>query len=249
MLCILSTIQKFMVDAPFVLKAYLIPFLFGGLAGAVIGVWDLRLRNAMKSLQEYEKTLEHSIAKKTEQLKLLNTELSRQALYDGLTNTRNYRDYKEHIKRVWARWKRGNVHFTVMMCDLDYFKNYNDTYGHLKGDDCLKAVAKALSEVVRRPNDYLARYGGEEFVIILPDTGLDGAVEMAERARAVVQQLGIEHESSECSGVVTLSIGVAATDRTKLTESYTSLVSAADEALYEAKNAGRNKVRVFEQVT
>ncbi len=175
---------------------------------------------------------------------MLNTELSHLALYDGLTNTRNYRDYKEHIKKEWGRWKRGDGELAVLMCDLDYFKKYNDTYGHLKGDECLVAVATALKEVIKRPNDYLARYGGEEFVFILPDTDLEGALRIAENARTAVRQLGIEHKSSENFDVVTVSIGIATTSQLDTVDSYKSLMSVADEALYVAKNSGRDKVMV-----
>ena len=132
----------------------------------------------------------------------------------------------------------------VAMIDLDDFKFYNDTYGHLAGDECLKKVAHALTEAVRRPSDLVARYGGEEFAIVLPNTDFPGMVLIAEACRKSVESLAIPHSGSLVSGVITISLGLAGiTEEQRSTE---SLFAAADSALYKAKNSGRNKVVVFE---
>jgi diguanylate cyclase (GGDEF)-like protein len=127
------------------------------------------------------------------------------------------------------------------MCDVDYFKRYNDTYGHLAGDDCLRAIAAVMRQSVRRPADLVARYGGEEFVMILPTTNLNGAAKIAESIRIAVRNLKIEHISSTVNRYVTVSLGVA--------EAYPSdqfkpelLVETADQAMYAAKRRGRNCV-------
>ncbi len=130
------------------------------------------------------------------------------------------------------------------MGDVDFFKQYNDGYGHQAGDECLKAVAVALREKLRRPADIVARYGGEEFAAILPDTGPEGAMQVAEAMRAGVQALGVLHDSSKF-GVVTVSFGVA-TLSPELSEGMPKLLSAADWALYEAKRQGRNCVHAAE---
>jgi diguanylate cyclase (GGDEF)-like protein len=127
------------------------------------------------------------------------------------------------------------------MMDIDFFKLFNDTYGHYKGDECLIMVAKALSEALLRPTDFVARYGGEEFVAILPDTAEDGAVIVAEKLRTSVEQLRIPHAKSTVLGYVTLSLGVGGfspASEAPLSET----VTLVDKALYEAKHKGRNRV-------
>ena len=129
----------------------------------------------------------------------------------------------------------------VVMIDIDWFKDFNDSYGHQRGDDCLRQVAAALADGLSRTGDAIARYGGEEFAVILPATDLEGAVRVAEQLRRRVQALGIPNQASQYSGVVTVSCGVAAIEPNLATDSQV-LVAAADRALYEAKKAGRNRV-------
>jgi diguanylate cyclase (GGDEF)-like protein len=128
------------------------------------------------------------------------------------------------------------------MVDIDYFKQYNDTYGHQAGDTCLQQVAKAIGEIVSRPGDLPARYGGEEFVVVLPKTDATGAAIVAEKMRATVHALRLQHASSQVSNRVTISIGVAAMVPPEKSEPAV-LVAAADQALYRAKREGRNRVR------
>src|SRR5690606_27513317 len=135
---------------------------------------------------------------------------------------------------------------SVLLCDVDCFKAYNDFYGHLAGDACLQRVAGVLSSIVRRANDVIARYGGEEFVIVLPTTDSEGALRIAEEARALVRTLAIPHERSHVAPVVTLSIGVASADAEKLEGGPEELLRRADAALYTAKREGRDQVVEYE---
>ena len=126
------------------------------------------------------------------------------------------------------------------MCDIDFFKNYNDTYGHVEGDDCLRKVSLLIKQSVRRPADLAARYGGEEFVLVLPNTDLEGAMAIANIIREGLMRLEITHEDSAVSQYVTLSMGV--TSLVPMTDSHPSvLITAADYALYRAKELGRNQ--------
>ena len=167
--------------------------------------------------------------------------LRSQTFADGLTGIANRRNFDETIEKEFRRAKRTPAPLSLIMIDIDYFKAYNDLYGHQKGDQCLIQVALALTEVLQRPSDLVARYGGEEFAIILPDTNADGALKIGEALRTTVEILGIEHGYSHTAKHVTISVGVA----TRLPEQDTeiaTLIGAADRSLYEAKNSGRNRV-------
>ena len=175
---------------------------------------------------------------------LLHQQLSQLALLDSLTRVYNRRAFDRQLKREWGRLKRIPAPLSLVMCDVDCFKIYNDTYGHQQGDRCLQQVAKAISSVLKRPADLLARYGGEEFVVILPHTPQAGAANVAEAIRRAVKDLEIPHHNSLVDSVVTLSLGVASTtpaakDNTQL------LIEAADLALYQAKERGRDCVAVY----
>ena len=161
---------------------------------------------------------------------------------DGLTGIANRRRFDEMLEREWRRCRRNAKPLSLLMMDVDFFKRYNDHYGHIAGDDCLKAVAVALCSVVKRPGDLVARYGGEEFVALLPETVAPGALEVAEAINHAINDLDIPHAESEASGHVTLSIGCATLvpggNKVPL-----ELVEAADGRLYTAKEEGRNCVR------
>ncbi len=160
---------------------------------------------------------------------------------DGLTGIANRRALEDHFENEWKRMKRAENPLTVLMCDIDYFKNYNDYYGHQAGDDCLKRVAPIFLENCRRPGDIAARYGGEEFTLVLPETDLQGGRRLAEKIRSAIEALAIEHMNSAVSDYVTVSIGLASTvpsDESKADE----LLALADRMLYAAKEAGRNRV-------
>jgi diguanylate cyclase (GGDEF)-like protein len=170
-----------------------------------------------------------------------NLQLERLARVDALTGIANRRALDEALGAEWRRAARASNCLTLVLVDIDFFKAYNDTYGHPAGDACLARVARLLESVLRRPADLAGRFGGEEFVILLPDTSLEGAFAVAERVRAGVEAFGIVHTASSVASVVTISAGVAsATPAAGILPP--SLVEAADTALYEAKAAGRNRV-------
>lgn len=243
LLAFFSTFQKMLIGASLELKGYIVPIVFGGITGLIIGLRSLRLKNAIKQLKIYEEELERKIEEKTRNLEAANKELSRLALIDGLTHVPNRIDYESQIVKEWSRWKRAGSRFSVLLCDVDYFKKYNDTYGHLKGDDCLISVASALNKLKKRPNDYIARYGGEEFILLFPGTDIEDTIKIAESACKAVEFLKIEHKMSNCSNYVTISIGLATTEDVPEATDYKELVDLADQALYLAKEEGRNRVK------
>ncbi|MFL0195468.1 GGDEF domain-containing protein [Clostridium sp. WILCCON 0269] len=162
---------------------------------------------------------------------------------DFLTNLYNRRFFNELLIREWESCARGKCFLSVLMLDIDKFKDYNDTYGHLKGDKCLKLISKCLKKDINGSRDIVARYGGEEFVVLMPETDLGRAKYIAEKIREEIEKLQILHEGFQCYGIVTVSIGVAATiPREK--SSPENLMYIADKALYRAKESGRNRVNV-----
>ncbi len=172
-----------------------------------------------------------------------NAELERLSSLDGLTGLFNRRYFDDNLVKEWKQAVRNNTELSLLIVDIDYFKNYNDYYGHLAGDDCLRKVAQSLYEALMRPSDIIARYGGEEFTAILPNTGSGGAARVARRMMESVAQLAIEHQASPVADTVTVSIGAASSfSDGKL--SATSLLGRADKALYEAKKNGRNCFRM-----
>ena len=162
---------------------------------------------------------------------------------DGLTGIANYRYFQENFDREWKHGIRIAEQISLIMCDIDFFKAYNDAYGHQKGDKCLQLIAGSLSETLKRPRDIIARYGGEEFIVILPDTNLNGASSVAEAMRVKVESLKIAHHKSKVSEFVTISLGVATIIPSKDSQD-SELISAADKALYQAKEEGRNRVKL-----
>lgn len=180
--------------------------------------------------------------KRTERaLQRANQQLQRLATLDGLTQIANRRRFDEHLNQEWRRLSREHAPISLIMSDIDHFKHYNDTYGHQMGDDCLKAVARAISETARRPADLAARYGGEEFAVILPNTSASGALQVARDIQKEIEGLNIPHDSSPVSPRVTLSLGVATmVPDTRLPPE--TIVERADRALYQAKEQGRNRI-------
>lgn len=179
--------------------------------------------------------------KKTEAaLKKANLELQRLATLDELTGVANRRQFNQYLNKEWRRLARENLPLSLIMCDIDYFKKYNDTYGHLAGDFCLQQVAQVISHTIKRPGDIVARYGGEEFVIILPNTNGKGALKVAENIRKEIENLKIIHAESAVNKYITLSAGVASLIPQHQFDT-TLLIAVADKALYEAKKKGRNQ--------
>ena len=174
-----------------------------------------------------------------QQLEIANRELHRLATLDGLTGVANRRRFDEYLDAEWRHLAREKLPLSLILCDIDFFKRYNDTYGHQAGDACLRRVADALCFCAKRSVDLVARYGGEEFAVIMPNTTLMGASQVAEEIWAVVNALEIEHTQSAVSDRVTISSGIACINPA-LNMSPTVLIAAADAALYKAKAAGRN---------
>ncbi len=177
------------------------------------------------------------------ELQQANQELKRLASLDGLTRIANRRHFDERLQLEWRRLFREKSSLSLILCDIDEFKNYNDTYGHLAGDYCLRQVASAISEAVKRSGDLVARYGGEEFAVILPNTTADGAACVAEDIKQELHNLKIPHPRSCVSEYVTLSLGLSSTVPT-LKNPPDALIAVADTALYEAKQQGKNRIIV-----
>jgi len=184
---------------------------------------------AFRELRELQKELEAK-----------NIELQRLSAIDGLTGIPNRRSFDEYIAKEWLRAVREETCLSLLLIDIDFFKKYNDGYGHQGGDDCLRKVATALANTMRRSSDMVARYGGEEFGVVLPNTDLEGAMVIAEELRLSIEQLALRHEFSDVGEIVSISLGAAGIPP-QCGEDSASLISMADGALYEAKEAGRNR--------
>lgn len=163
------------------------------------------------------------------------------SLMDGLTGIANRRRFDEALEKEWRRAARSRSSVAIIMIDIDFFKNFNDHYGHGAGDDCLKKVARALTGAPKRPGDLVARYGGEEFVALLPETSMPAALGIAERMRQAILDLAIPHAYSDAAERVSISLGVAAATPGP-DDDAENLVKIADKFLYQAKQTGRNKV-------
>ena len=166
--------------------------------------------------------------------------LAREASIDGLTQIANRRAFDQRLELECQRLSREKLPLSLLLCDVDFFKRYNDRYGHPAGDDCLRAVAKAIESCIRRPADLAARYGGEEFAVILPNTLKEGAIFIAEQVCQFIANLNIPHESSFVKDRVSLSIGISTTNPDRDT-SAKALLEEADKGLYLAKNQGRDR--------
>lgn len=220
---------------PIVVEKY--PDAFGKLSYSLIDVHQLMLAQAQ--IHQRARCLVEELYQK---LETVNQELYRRANSDGLTMVANRRRFDEYFDREWRRCAREQTPISLILCDIDYFKRYNDSCGHLAGDDCLRQVAAAINKGIMRPADLLARYGGEEFAVILPNTHSEGAVTVAKRIQSQIKALQIPHPASEAKRV-TVSLGVA----TKIPSGAamaSELLAAADAALYLAKNQGRDRFAV-----
>ncbi len=175
-------------------------------------------------------------------LKVKSDMLEQLASLDALTNIPNRRKFDEVIAKEWKRAHRYNAALSVIMIDVDKFKEFNDNYGHATGDHCLQKIATTLKKCAKRPYDFVARYGGEEFIVILPDIDANGAQQVGEGILKAVEVLNIIHEYSDVADHVTVSLGIATMRPAKETDSYFKIVEAADQLLYAAKETGRNRV-------
>ncbi|MEA5476685.1 diguanylate cyclase [Pseudanabaena galeata UHCC 0370] len=190
------------------------------------------------------KQAELDLAQVEKDLKAANQELQRLVNLDGLTQIANRRCFDERIIYEWQRLHREKQPLSLLMFDVDYFKRYNDHYGHQLGDECLLRIAQAVDQVVYRPADLVARYGGEEFIVILPNTNLEGSIAVAKNLHEAIADLQIPHQDSDVSDIVTISMGIAS-DIPNLERSPYVLINQADQALYYAKQQGRNQLVIF----
>lgn len=206
----------------------------------------MTLRRLQMQLHEQNELLKQQVRERElaeAALQNANQKLQRLANLDGLTQVANRRRFDEYLEQEWHRLTREKLPLALILCDVDCFKAYNDTYGHQAGDDCLRSIAHVLQAAAKRPADVVARYGGEEFAIILPNTTPEGALKVAEEIQMKLQSLKIEHRGSLVGSIVTLSLGVA-TVVPAVNLSLSTLVAAADKALYRAKTEGRDRIIV-----
>lgn len=203
----------------------------GEITGTITLFHDISLRHR----QELE------LEEAQQRLKKANRSLAKLAHIDGLTAVANRRLFDQTLKSLWKIACRNRKQLSILMMDIDHFKAYNDTYGHLQGDECLRKVAAVIQKACLRPEDFVARYGGEEFVVLLPDTDLSDACHVAKRICANLQQQKIAHTGSPVAGILTISIGVCSL-QPDITSDPQILIDCADGRLYQAKDAGRNRV-------
>jgi len=205
-----------------------------------------QLRESQEQLEKFNQELQQRVEARTAEIKSKNQQLQHLlilSMTDKLTGIANRYALEYRLKQEWSKGLIDATPLSAIMVDIDFFKLYNDTYGHQQGDRCLRQVAQAISQALKRTKDFVARYGGEEFTIVLPDTDLAGAEAVAERIRERVESLQIPHKSSKVSAFVTTSLG-ASTMVPLLSSTWEILTSFADKALYLAKQNGRNRLEI-----
>jgi len=188
----------------------------------------------------------HLLERHTALLEQENQDLRRLSYLDGLTGIANRRHFEEALDLEWRRACRAGTALSLVMIDTDFFKPFNDAYGHQQGDDCLIRIAQTLRNGLNRPGDMAARYGGDEFMLLIPGSDAQGVAELAEVIRARVAAMAILHEGSPTDRVVTISLGAVTSYPTRGFSSG-NLIEAADEALYRAKEDGRNQVAIIQE--
>lgn len=203
-----------------------------------LGVSQLRQELIKKNARLEQEIRKHQLAQ--ENLSRLNQRLDKLATTDGLTQIANRRYFDDFLVREWRRGKREKFPLSLIICDIDYFKHYNDFFGHQAGDICLQKVAERISDTAKRPGDLVARYGGEEFVVLLPRTPGKNALQVAETIRHNIKELKLPHPQSSVSDYVSLSLGISCVVPDSR-HTRNQLLVTADKALYTAKKEGRDR--------
>jgi len=239
--------EAFLINySPGVIEKYFWFFVsLAGLIGLLI-IISLRLviMNKKKQKALVEIWVEQNLlSEQAEELKLANEKLETLSLSDELTQLSNRRHFDELLELEYMRLRRAGIRMSLLMIDIDHFKNYNDHYGHLSGDRCLQEVAGAIRRVFNRTTDFPARYGGEEFAVILTNTDVIGSAALAEELRAVIYNLNFPHIASPINSRITVSIGAVTVDNSSI-ECPEQIIRLADKLLYKAKQSGRNRVEV-----
>jgi diguanylate cyclase (GGDEF)-like protein len=202
---------------------------------------NLKMQQLNRELERLNQEQARIIAARTAELEKINQELRNLVNLDGLTQLANRRHFDEYLSQEWYARARNQQSLSLILCDIDAFKQYNDTYGHLPGDDCLVSIARAIQNTIKRPSDLAARFGGEEFAVILPNTPLEGAKIVAKFVQDAINSLALPHTASPINSQVTVSMGVASLIPVH-SLSPLALINAADKALYQAKTQGRNRI-------
>lgn len=192
--------------------------------------------------------LEARVMERTRELETVNQRLEMLSRMDGVLGVSNRAYFDERIKTEWRLARRHKQPISLLMIDVDFLRQFNETYGHLEGDNCLRSIARATREGLFRPSDIVARYGGEELVALLPNTSHEGALLVADRIRSQVDSYAIPHAASSVASRVTVSIGVATLEPEKGGEAL-SLLLQAENALFQAKKRGRNQIIMFRDIT
>lgn len=203
----------------------------------------LKICHLTRALEQKNRLLQQEIEehRRTENaLQAANQELQRLAGLDSLTQIANRRHFEEYLDTEWRRHQREEQPLGLILSDIDYFKQYNDAYGHQLGDECLQQIAQTIKRQLKRPADLVARYGGEEFVIVLPNTDAAGALSVAKQIQSSISNLKLDHAKSEVSPFITLSLGVTSQIPAR-NGNPKQMVAVADRGLYEAKKQGRNR--------
>ncbi len=223
---IAQPLDKFVLQTKSGLQSILV--MLGGFS--ILGILGVAL--VIGRLDHTNTELESKVRKRTAELEML-------AIYDDLTQVANRRYFNQFFNQQWQKMAQQNKPLSLILCDVDCFKLYNDHYGHMAGDDCLVRVTEAIKSVISRPENLIARYGGEEFVIVLPNQTIESAIETAESIRKLVLSMELVHEASISSNYVTLSLGISSIIPNPL-QSSDILLQNADKAMYLAKEKGRN---------
>jgi diguanylate cyclase len=205
---------------------------------------DEALASALRAETRFSEGLEEKVQERTRELKEANRKLESLSFVDSLSGLYNRRFFEKALQTEWKRHGRENLELSLIMCDIDHFKEYNDTAGHQAGDQCIREISRTLNDTARRESDVVARYGGEEFIIILPQTDSDEVKEMALRVKESIDSLSIPHPAYP-GKYVTISLGIS-TMRPDLSNNQEMLIALADKALYKSKNEGRNRITYLE---